>query len=81
MASSSKHKQYSTKYSYSIIWKSILCWFCPKSGEYKAYLEDVEQLKMSTSLENIIVSIHTLKTQVKLLIENNNRLDFDGGRF
>ena len=38
--------------------------------------KDVEQLKADTSLENIIVSIHTLKHQVRLLIENNNNFDF-----
>ena len=43
--------------------------------------KDVEQLKADTSLENIIVSIHTLKHQVRLLIENNNKFDFGSHRF
>ena len=37
------------------------------------YNKDVEQLKMDTSLEKIIASISTLKSQVRQLIENNNK--------
>ena len=37
------------------------------------YNKDVEQLKMDTSLEKIIASISTLKSQARQLIENNNK--------
>ena len=75
------HKSYRFKHPYSVAWRSIFCWLWCKSDEYKAYQIDVEQLKMDTSLENVIVSINTLKDQVRLLIENNNKLDFDRARF
>ena len=77
-----RQKPYSGMYPYSIAWKSTFCWWLWRSSnQYKSYKENIEQFKLDTSLENIIVSINTLKTQVKLLIENNNIIDFGNDRF
>ena len=64
------YSPYKTEYSWSIIWEALWCyWKKYKSREYNYFLKDVENFKMDTSLENILISIQTLKSQVQMLTE------------
>ena len=64
---------YRTKHSWSVIWEAVWCyWKRFKSRGYNKYMNDVNKFKMDTSLENILISIQTLKTQVQYLSEQNN---------
>ena len=69
---SSKYSPYQTRYPYSIIWESLMC-YCRKfkSMNYQEYMKDVGHLDEDSSIESILVSIETLKSQVKLLSEQS----------
>ena len=69
---SSKYSPYQTQYPYSIIWESLMC-YCRKfkSMNYQEYMKDVGHLDEDASIENILISIETLKSQVKLLSEQS----------
>ena len=73
---------YQTRHPYSSAFNSTFwCWLWYKSKKYQAFSKDVEQLKMDTSIEKIIASINTLKSQVKQLIDTNRKFSYTSHRF
>ena len=57
--------RYKTNHPCSVIWESLWWyWKKYKSKEYKSYMKDVESFKINTNVENIFISIQTLKAQV-----------------